>query len=426
MNPSELLLPSLFFLAIACDSESVPPPVAETQPAAPAPEPVKAPEPVQDALEGGPFPALLLGQAWFWKDAQNKPKPGPARLEIWRQTEQGWKSSRLEDGDSNVFHKAIPYDGGFVTIAAEKAMLKKWSFAEGAWKSEILWEQNWGGRFNRLRDLEIGDVDGDGKDEFVIASHDNGVVAVYNPDEPGTPTIELDAKPDTFVHEIEIGDIDGDGKNEFFATPSDRNKANASQQGGVVMYRFDGQSYVRSFVEQAEGTHAKEITVADVDGDGKDELFAVMEAELEQKKIVTPVQVRLYRPTAEGFEHKVIASIQDRQCRFLVPGDFDQDGEVELVAAAMKTGVWILDRQGGAVDGEWSATNIDTNSGGFEHVAYGADLDKDGKLELYVAADDQRELKRFTYNAETKSYDREVLGQIADDTISWNMEAAEL
>ena len=83
-----------------------------------------------------------------------------------------------------------------------------------------LWSQSWGGKFDRLRDIEIGDVDGDGKDEYVIATHDYGVVAVYNPAEDGgePEVIELSKKADTFVHEIEIGDIEGDGTLEFFAT----------------------------------------------------------------------------------------------------------------------------------------------------------------------------------------------------------------
>ena len=59
---------------------------------------------------------------------------------------------------------------------------------------------------------------------------------------------ELDQKADTFVHEIEIGDIDGDGTLEFFATPSDRNKANASQPGLIVMYKYDGTTYKRTAV----------------------------------------------------------------------------------------------------------------------------------------------------------------------------------
>ena len=144
-------------------------------------------------------------------------------------------------------------------------------------------------------DIEIGDIDGDGKDEWAIATHDQGVVAVYNPDEGADTVIEMDEKADTFVHEIEIGDVDGDGKLEFFATPSDRNQVGHSQKGAIVMYRFDGTQYVRSVVEAKEGTHAKEILATDLDGDGISEIMGVFEAELnESGGIETPVQIRSY------------------------------------------------------------------------------------------------------------------------------------
>ncbi len=386
---------------------------------------VTPPEPVQDPLVGGPYPALLLSQAWFWKNAQGKPKPGPARLEIWRDTPDGWKRTRLEDPDSNVFHKALLYQGGILTIAAEQAMLKKWTFQGGAWQQELLWTRKWDGRFNRLRDIEVGDVDADGKDEFVIATHDYGVVAVYNTDEPGGAVVELDLKPDTFVHEIEIGDIDGDGKLEFFATPSARNKAGVSQEGGVVMYRWDGSTYQRTWVEHFTTTHAKEILVTDTDQDGTDELYVALEAQLDdQKQIVKPVEIRRYLPDGKGgFTSSTVATLSDQQNRFLLAGDFDGDGQVELVAAAMRTGVWILERDPDNPEGQWNATCIDDNSSGFEHVAFGADLDGKPGLELYVAADDQRELKRYTYNKESGAYQREVLAHLADDTFTWNMEA---
>ena len=420
------LLP-LFALLVACGTPGENPPgtTPDAQVSAPPAAQQSPPDAVQQPLVGGPYPALLLTQAWFYKDAQGKPKPGPARLEIWRQTEQGWQATRLEDADSNVFHKAVPYDGGIITIGAEQAMLKKWTFEDGHWTDTLLWSKSWGGKFNRLRDLEIGDVDGDGKDEFVIATHDYGVIAVYNPDEPDTPVIELDQKADTFVHEIEIGDIDGDGKNEFFATPSARNTADASQQGGVVMYRWDGSTYQRSVVVQDEHTHAKEILVSDLDGDGTDELLVVMEAQVENKVIVKPVEIQLFRPSADGFTHSVIATIDDRQNRFLTPGDLDGDGQVELVAAAMSTGVWVLHRDG-AVDAPWRATNIDADSGGFEHASNVADLDGDGKLELYVAADKQRELKRYVYDAATGQYSRTLLGKLEADTFTWNVVPAKL
>ena len=48
----------------------------------------------------------------------------------------------LFDGDSNVFHKAIlGEDGSILTIAAEKAMLKKWTHKDGKWSHELLWEK---------------------------------------------------------------------------------------------------------------------------------------------------------------------------------------------------------------------------------------------------------------------------------------------
>ena len=179
----------LLSFALSCGGDTSAPSVAEAPAATPpAPStgeaqaaPPAAAGPVQEPLVGGPFPTLILGKAWFTK-VDGKMKPGPARLVIWRKTDTGWQSTRLEDGESNVFHKAILRDdGSILTIAGDKAALKRWTHKDGKWNGETLWTKSWGGKFNRMRDLEIGDVNGDGKDEYVIATHDFGVVAVYNP-----------------------------------------------------------------------------------------------------------------------------------------------------------------------------------------------------------------------------------------------------
>jgi hypothetical protein len=399
----------------------------------PSSAPGQPPQPVQQALKGGPYPAIVLSQAWFWKNAEGKSAPGPARLEIWRQTPDGWLATRLEDGQSNVFHKAIVSpDGSILTIGAEKALLKRWRFASGTWTSTTLWERNWGGKFNRLRDIEIGDVDGDGKDEYVIATHDQGVVAVLKPGQPlsATNPVELDRQPDTFVHEIEIGDVDGDGRLEFFATPSERNKVGVSQSGQVVMYKWDGQKYQKTVVDSLTGTHAKKVLVADIDGDGRPDILSAVEAQLDdQKRIVRPVEIRRYSLGKAGaFHHEVLATLPDQQCRFLVVADFDGDGRVEIVAAPMKTGLYLLKSTTDPKTREtkWAARQFETNSSGFEHAAFAADLDGDGRPELYVAADDQHELDRYVFDPKTNAVTKTRIGPLDSSVITWNIGAGRL
>ena len=92
---------------------------------------------------GEAAPSLLVTQAWFWKDENGDSQPGPARLEIWRSQQDGWKRFRVEDADSNVFHKAIPFQDGILTIGAERALLKHWTMSDGKWAQETLWERDW-------------------------------------------------------------------------------------------------------------------------------------------------------------------------------------------------------------------------------------------------------------------------------------------
>lgn len=420
------LLSMLSLVAVIGCGDETPSPTespAKTEPTAEEKSAPKAkvdpPKPAQEPLMGEAAPSLLVTQAWFWKDENGDSQPGPARLEIWRSQQDGWKRFRVEDADSNVFHKAIPFQDGILTIGAERALLKHWTMADGKWTQETLWERDWKGKFNRLRDVEVGDVNHDGIEDLVIATHDAGVVAVLEPKRDGAEQtlIELDEVADTFVHEIEIGDIDGDGKLEFFATPSDRNQSKKSQAGKVVMYRWDGKEYKRTIVEEYKKTHAKEILVADVEGDSKSELFSVLEAERVGKVIIKPVEIRQYTEQPDGtFAHKTAFTLQDEQCRFLVPGDFDHDGKTDLVAAGYHSGLWIA-RQSDS--GEWETTLIDKDSSGFEHTSYATDIDGDGKVELVVAADNQASLNIYRWNGE--SFDKQKIGEIAPNTFTWNI-----
>ena len=54
--------------------------------------PIDPPTPAQEPLVGGPYPGVLLTQAWFWMDEKGDSHPGPARLEIWRKGPKKWLS----------------------------------------------------------------------------------------------------------------------------------------------------------------------------------------------------------------------------------------------------------------------------------------------------------------------------------------------
>ncbi len=375
---------------------------------------------------------LLVAISQFQVDENKKviPKPGPAKLEIITREGGKWNTQVIEDPDSNVFHKAFYYEPpggepGIVTLGGMNASVKIWRKKGGKWTAETIWTKDFGGKFNRMRDAEVGDLYGDGKPVMAVATHDQGIVATISPGAEGKFEVkEIDKKENTFVHEIEIGDIDGDKTLEFYSTPSEPNKLDGSVQTGLVMRYVPSKGGEPTVVANLGNRHAKEILVADVDGDGKDELYVAVEAETEKvnKKIrvKSPVEIRRYDAGTDPTKGVVIAKLKDRLCRFLTYGDVDGDGKKEMVAAPFSSGLWLL-RPGSDPKGTWGKTLIDKDSSGFEHTSLLADLDGDGKDELYVASDRQGEVRRYDWNG--SGFDKTVIStrEVPKSVITWNI-----
>jgi hypothetical protein len=213
--------------------------------------------------------------------------------------------------------------------------------------------------------------------------------------------------------------VDGDGKPEFYTTPSEPNRLDGTPQSGHVMRYRPGATPIGDVFADLGDRHAKEILVSDVDGDGKTELYVSVEGVTSGKgpdtKLEQPVSIRRYAAgDTTGVE---IASLEDHLCRFLTVGDFDGDGRREMVAAAFKAGLWLLRPGAGA----WQKESIDRASSGFEHASLAADLDGDGVDELYVASDDQGELRRYVWTG--GRFEKEVIHRRtpAASAFTWNL-----
>ncbi|OGQ87689.1 MAG: hypothetical protein A2289_24555 [Deltaproteobacteria bacterium RIFOXYA12_FULL_58_15] len=384
--------------------------------------------PVATATSLAVFPGertLLFSQAHFERvmhEGKEIPKPLPAKLLMLTPEGDGFRADILQDQESRVFHKAIcvKTDVGvrLLTIGGTEAILKMWRVEEGAWKADTLWNPKFGGKWDRLRDFEVGNVDDDPEFEIVIATHDQGVVAVANRTAGGWDVIEAQRQANTFVHEIEIGDVVGKGKPSFFATPSAPNKANQSQSGGIVMFTKKADGFARTQIADLSKSHAKEILVADLDGDGKPELYTAIEAELNGNVEKSPVEIRRFVPSKRGaWKSQVVASLPGaRQSRVLLAADLTGTGKPDIIATTYKDGIWRLTPPH-KPNGKWSKSQIDANSSGFEHAAGVADLNGDGKPELYVADDDKDEIRQYAWDG--NSFTRKVIHKTGQSDLTW-------
>jgi hypothetical protein len=383
----------------------------------------------------GPTPktgaTLYLSQAQFYQEEGEGGKmrsvPGPARLEIFTWDGSGWKQEVLEDPESNVFHKSFwftPPQGepGILTIGATQAFLKIWRRTEHGWGAESLWNPSFGGKFDRLRDVEVADVTGDGVQDIIIATHDQGVIAVTSWKDGAWHTEELIKTPETFAHEIEVGDVDGDGVPEFFTTPSKPNKLDGSiQPGEIDMFDFADGEWQRRMVDRLETRHAKEVLCVTLPGEPRAVLFSSLEGEgIGGAAAGDSTKIRMYRFDGEAITPTDIASLPGQLCRFLTFGDTDGDGVREIIASTKSDGIWKLVPSSGA-NGTWQKSLVATGTSGFEHATCLFDFDGDGKDEIYVASDDQGELRRYWYDG--KGYSHDVLGILKERVITFNITA---
>jgi len=221
--------------------------------------------------------------------------------------------------------------------------------------------------YEKYHDIEIGDVDNDGRPELVGLSQGSETLFYY--DVPADPTRE--PWPDETSHVIEhdvdlegleIVDIDGDGDNELVA--------------GTSVYSYVDGEWERERI--ATGWDWTRVAVADLDGDGD---LEVVFSEGDSPELGThPGRVAWFDPP--DWEQHTLRD--DMFCpHSLQIADFDGNGHPDIYVAEMGLGenddpehVVFRNRGGGEFVEEVIHTGVET------HEAKAVDVTGDGRPDI--------------------------------------------
>lgn len=283
------------------------------------------------------------------------------------------------------------------------------------WKKHVVSNQ-----YRFRTDLEVADIDGDGKSD-IVAVTDQGLVWFHNPD----------WKPhrisDLLLHDVEVADLDGDGKIDIVA----RNQSLFGHNNGDQLYFFKQVSPTHWEHSQLTISHGEGLKVADLDGDGWPDVVVnqawyrnpgstadlanwqkvpycpswhwphtylnVRDINQDGKPdiILSPAEpvgsfFRLswcespFQAGDKWVEHVVDPRVETAM-HSVVLGDFNNDGRVDIAAATMHQALgpkdiaiyWQAD--GG---GSWSRSVIGTTG---SHSMKALDFDLDGDLDIFGA-----------------------------------------
>jgi hypothetical protein len=309
----------------------------------------------------------------------------------WTQTDVGMTAGHID----SVMVGDLDNDGDLDAVSGSSespSELLVWENDGDPFDGSTLTSAIAGDAVRRIRSLGLGDLDNDGDLDIVSGSaHGNGdEIFVWEND--GTPFADAWASTnvgsvDEAVRFLAVGDLDNDGDLDF-ASVTNVNATTAE----LMVWQNDGTPF-----DNGDGgwtsTDVADVTVSvtsvalgDLDNDG--DLDMVTGSSTDSAGYEVIAWYNDSSPFDGGWTSTGAANVTSGASMAVDLGDLDHDGDLDIVAGAAASDIYVIDNQGGS----FAVTTAATGSAAYALKL--GDLDNDGDLDL-------------------------VFGEASDDVLSW-------